>query len=115
MRPALVIRDATDPPFRDGRFDVVVESLMFHHLTDNDKRRCIARIARILRPGGLFYFVDWVKPQSAWSKLSFNIVKLLDGNANVKAHADNTVIAVGIVRALHIDHITKRKDGTGYI
>jgi len=86
--------DATQPPFADSQFDIVIESLMFHHLPDDGKRRCLEHITRILRPSGLFYFVDWVQPQSGWSKLSFNVVQLLDGAENVRAHADNSVLSM---------------------
>ena len=86
--------DATAPSFGDDSFDVVVESLMFHHLTDAQKRAAIAAVARILRDDGLFYFVDWVKPATVYSQLAFKIVRLLDGAENTRAHADNAVLAM---------------------
>lgn len=49
--------------FPDSHFDVVIESLVFHHLTDTQKQTAIAEIKRVLKSGGLFYFVDWVKVQ----------------------------------------------------
>lgn len=47
-----------DIPFPDGQFDVVVSSLMLHHLPGDLKREGIAEIARVLRPGGRFVAVD---------------------------------------------------------
>ncbi len=47
-----------DIPLPDGRFDVVLSSLMLHHLPKDLKRRGIAEIARVLKPGGRFVAVD---------------------------------------------------------
>lgn len=51
-----------DIPFPDNKFDVVVSSLMLHHLPKDLKRQGIAEISRVLKPGGRFVAVDLDPP-----------------------------------------------------
>lgn len=51
-----------DIPFPDNKFDVVVSSLMLHHLPKDLKRKGIAEISRVLKPGGRFVAVDLDPP-----------------------------------------------------
>lgn len=51
-------------PFPDGYFDVVLSSLMLHHLPDDLKRSAFAEIRRVLKPGGYLYAVDFEPPKN---------------------------------------------------
>lgn len=52
--------DAQDLPFPDASFDAVVNFGIIHHVLD--WRRCIAELARVLKPGGFFFFEEIYPP-----------------------------------------------------
>src|SRR6185437_7641086 len=46
--------------FADDTFDSVVSSFVIHHLPGDLKRRAMASIARVLKPGGRVFLVDFM-------------------------------------------------------
>jgi len=51
--------------FQDGSFDVVMSSLMMHHLPGDLKSHALVEIRRVLRPGGRLLVVDFQQADSA--------------------------------------------------
>ena len=60
---------AFELPYPDWTFDRVVSSLVFHHLTPEDKRRTLAEVWRVLRPGGQLHIVDFGPPSTRAGRL----------------------------------------------
>ncbi len=66
-------------PYANNSFDRVLSSLLFHHLTREDKLSALREVLRVLRPGGELHMADWGKPQSGVMRVAFLAVQLLDG------------------------------------
>lgn len=66
-------------PFPDEYFHRVFSSLMFHHLTPENKRRTLAEVYRVLRPSGELHVADWGKHQNLTMRVAFLMVQMLDG------------------------------------
>jgi ubiquinone/menaquinone biosynthesis C-methylase UbiE len=49
-------------PFPNGRFDVVLSTLMLHHLPRPAREQCMSEVRRVLRPGGRVLAVDFAIP-----------------------------------------------------
>ncbi len=50
---------AQDMPFTSGSFDLVISSLVFHHLPTELKKQAMKEVHRILKPQGRFLLVDF--------------------------------------------------------
>ena len=70
---------ACEMPFADASFDRVLSSLVFHHLTHQERVRTFEHIYRVLKPGGQLHFIDWTRPASTPAAAVFQIVRIVDG------------------------------------
>lgn len=56
--------DARTADIGENRWDVVFMANLAHHLTGSENAALAARVARSLRPGGVFVIQEWVRPAS---------------------------------------------------
>lgn len=65
-------------PFPDNHFDVVIASLMFHHLPVRIKERGLKEIYRVLKNNGRFLLSDFSSPSIVAAPLMFLLLFWLD-------------------------------------
>ena len=70
---------AFELPYRDASFDRVLSSLLFHHLTRENKARALKEAFRVLRPGGELHVADWGRAHNSLMRMAFLLVQMLDG------------------------------------
>ncbi len=75
-------------PFPDASFNHVFSSLLFHHLTRDQKIGTLAEVLRILRPGGRLHIADFGRPQNAAMRAAFFFVQTFDGFATTQDNVD---------------------------
>lgn len=76
---------AFELPYFDNVFDRVLSSLVFHHLTRDNKVRTLREVCRVLRPGGELHVVDFGKPNNALTYLiSLIVVRFEETSDNLK-------------------------------
>lgn len=51
-------------PFGDAHFDVILSTLMFHHLPRSGREACAREMRRVLKPGGRILLVDFPSVES---------------------------------------------------
>jgi ubiquinone/menaquinone biosynthesis C-methylase UbiE len=73
-------------PYEARSFDVVVSTLLFHHLTDEAKADTADEIRRVLRLGGRVLIADWGRPQDPLMRMVFLNVQILDGFGNTASN-----------------------------
>jgi ubiquinone/menaquinone biosynthesis C-methylase UbiE len=73
---------ACELPYPDNSFDVVVSSLVVHHLTAVDKVRAFREVRRVLRPQGWFHIVDFGRPFSTLTRIQAALMKNLEQAAD---------------------------------
>ena len=92
---------ATELPYTDASFDVVLSTLFFHHLSDHAKHRAAAEVLRVLRPGGRAIVADLGRPQDPLMRVAVRLtVQALDGvettALNVRGDLPSVLTAAGL-------------------
>lgn len=96
---------AYDLPYPDNWFDVVVSSLVIHHLISEDKERAFREVRRILRPVGWFHIVDFGRPFSLLTRAQGALMKNLEEAAdNFGGRILPMLKEAGFDSAYEVDH-----------
>lgn len=69
---------AFDLPYPDNSFDRVVSSLIFHHLTRENKLCALREVYRVLNPKGELHIADMGKPQNLLMRLPSAFMRRLE-------------------------------------
>lgn len=72
-------------PLPEDSVDVVVSTLVFHHLPDPVKDAAVAEVRRVLTQGGRFLLVDFGPARDALTGALVRLGSLFDGRANMRA------------------------------
>lgn len=100
---------STELPYEDERFDVVLSTLFFHHLKDEDKRRTATEIRRVLRPGGRLVVGDLGRAQDPLMRVAvLGTVQMLDGFATTSASVAGKLPAMLAEAGLEYVQVTDR-------
>ena len=66
--------------FPDAAFDLVVSSLMMHHLPDEVRHQAVREMRRVLRPGGTLLLADFTIPERG----GWRLVASITGHASMQ-------------------------------
>lgn len=95
--------DGSYLPFTDASFAKVVSSLVFHHLTSEQKKLAFQELFRVLAPGGEIHIADFGKGKNKFMQALFFLIRSLDGLNNTRDNAKglipNYLTAAGLVDA----------------
>ncbi len=90
---------AFELPYPDNSFDRVTSTLVFHHLTRENKLRTFKEIYRVLKPGGELHAFDIGKPQNIFMLIPSLILRWFEeAGDNIKGKLPDMFRNAGFVQ-----------------
>lgn len=90
---------AENLPFADKSFDTVIETLVFCSVENLDTT--ISEVLRVLKPGGIFVFIDHVLPEKKSLASLFKVINTvwpkITGGCNLTREPHKLIEAAGLV------------------
>lgn len=102
-------------PMTDDSFDVVISTLIFHHLPDNVKRLAMREVHRVLRPSGRFLLVDLGMPQTVATRALLRLGSAFDGRDNMRTNLAGELPAMLTEARLGSSEIAPSRRGVRYL
>jgi ubiquinone/menaquinone biosynthesis C-methylase UbiE len=101
---------AGELPYEDDSFDVILSTLLFHHLPDDEKRRGAAEIRRTLKPDGRMVIGDVGRPHGPLMRLAVaSTVQLVDGRettaSSVRGELPSVLAEAGVSNVTTTDRL----------
>jgi Methylase involved in ubiquinone/menaquinone biosynthesis len=91
-------------PYKDNSFDTVVSSLMFHHLTSENKIFTFEEIYRVLKDKGNLYFADFGKPHNIPMRIISLIMNRFEENSdNMKGSLPKMLLNANFTKISEIE------------
>jgi ubiquinone/menaquinone biosynthesis C-methylase UbiE len=112
---SFALADGGRLPFADGRFDLVIISLILHELDAEKRRGILSEAARVAGGDGSVLLIDYSVPRGFWSRAAFVLVDIIERLAG-REHYNNfknfiaggglqaTALAAGLVPVLVRNH-----------
>jgi SAM-dependent methyltransferase len=104
-----MVATAEQLPFDNASFDIVTTRLAAHHF--DDVPLAIREIARVLRPGGVFVFVDTLAPEDPHSAAFQDEVERLRDPTHRRIYTKAEWIAFCESAGLSVEHVDEVRKG----
>ena len=114
VKARLVQGFAQELPFPSESFDLVISTLVFHHLPAQVKRQATREIYRVIKEKGRFLLADLGKPNSTLSRLLLELGSLFDGPGNMKDNIEGNLPLLLQEAGFKVEEIEARYRGVQF-
>ncbi len=91
--------------YPDACFERVFSSLMFHHLTQDEKLATLREVRRVLAPGGSLHLLDFGPPRSGFARAAAHVLHRAGHlHDNVSGRIPDFLAQAGFVHTEEVDH-----------
>jgi ubiquinone/menaquinone biosynthesis C-methylase UbiE len=97
---------ADELPYEEKSFDRVFSSFMFHHLNEQERKKMLREVLRVLRAGGSFHLLDFVMDNASHGFFD----RLFQAHARMKDNRDASILE--LMSHVGLTNAAKVKDGS---